>query len=357
MPDNAAPGLEKAPTDFRRARRRSYVDRTDGPPPAASLGLRYITPSEIAKLQSETGLLGIVGFGVPPPGLAIAACPTTCIDVPALDRDNVLEAWTSELPVVREESHGITAARNDELLFGCLQMEERDGLAIATRFAYCQLFDFIDELGYGHLVRAWNYFPRINADADNLERYQHFTAGRHAAFAARGRTPGPPPAASALGSRSGALTICFLAARKAGRAVDNPRQVNPNSYPARYGASSPVFSRAMLMPPHERVLCISGTASIVGYRTLHADDPVQQCEETVANLLSVIAKAQKTGADFRCPAAKNVFLKAYVRHASHLAPVRACLARAFGPRVNAVYLQADICRADLLLQVEATCLP
>jgi hypothetical protein len=33
--------------------------------------------------------------------------------------------------------------------------------------------------------------------------------------------------------------------------------------------------------------------------------------------------------------------------------VRNCLLQAFGPAANVQYLQADICRADLLLEVEA----
>ena len=60
---------------------------------------------------------------------------------------------------------------------------------------------------------------------------------------------GDVPAACALGSPAGgALIVYFLAARHAGTAIENPRQLPAYDYPAEYGAFSPTFSRAEMAP-------------------------------------------------------------------------------------------------------------
>jgi len=45
-----------------------------------------------------------------------------------------------------------------------------------------------------------------------------------------------------------------------------------------------------------------------------------------------------------------------VRRPEDLTAVRGCLTAAFGATCTIAYLQADICRADLLLEVEGVCL-
>jgi hypothetical protein len=43
-----------------------------------------------------------------------------------------------------------------------------------------------------------------------------------------------------------------------------------------------------------------------------------------------------------------------VRHPGDLGAIQQELEHAFGESLKAVYLQADICRSDLLLEIEAT---
>jgi enamine deaminase RidA (YjgF/YER057c/UK114 family) len=148
------------------------------------------------------------------------------------------------------------------------------------------------------------------------------------------------------------LIIYFLAARRAGRAVENPRQTSAYHYPAQYGPRSPTFSRGMLMQTKGKpMLFISGTASIVGHETLHVGNAAEQARETVTNIVAVIAQAQRAGLDAASSSAR-LFLKAYLRHPDYLPVVQNRLTQTFGPEVNAIYLQADICRSSLLLEVE-----
>lgn len=323
------------------------------------LTLRYIPYSQLSEQpESITGnLLGAIAFGAQPPA-RIPACPYAWVDMPVLNGAGVFEIWESDEGVVRIDGDGVLAARDGGILFGCVQLNEADHLDVAAHLAYCRIFDFIDGHGYPHLLRAWNYFPRINAEAHGLERYRTFNIGRHQAFAARGRATGTDaPAACALGALSGPFTVYFIAARQPGLPVENPRQTSAYHYPLQYGPRSPTFSRAMLMrSARDPILFMSGTSSVVGHETLHAGDAVGQINETVANIKALLEQAGSGGGENARVDRKNLLLKAYLRHPSDLSVVEECLARTFGQRAHAVYLQADICRSDLLVEVEGACL-
>lgn len=351
--------MEKTQTSHTRAQRRSEHDLVSLAGTAAPLGLSYLARSEFAAHQATFSgrMMGAIAFGAQRPPVVAPDFPYAWVDMPVLNGEAVFEVWTSAQPVVREDTGEIVSARNDEILFGCLQMESDGNLDAASYLAYCRIFDFIDSRGYRHLQRAWHYFPQINADdAGGLERYLRFSVGRHEAFAAKGRVIGKDtPAACALGSRGGPLIVYFLAARRAGQVVENPRQTSAYHYPAQYGPRSPTFSRAMLMQTEGKsLLFISGTASIVGHETLHIGNATKQAEETVANILAVMAQAQLAGLDSASSSA-NLLLKAYLRHPDYLPVVQNQLTRTFGPEANVIYLQADICRKDLLLEVEGVC--
>jgi enamine deaminase RidA (YjgF/YER057c/UK114 family) len=100
------------------------------------------------------------------------------------------------------------------------------------------------------------------------------------------------------------------------------------------------------------VLFVSGTASIVGHQTLHEGNVVAQAHETLTNLQSVVAAAVSHGAR-DVALLSDMFLKAYLRHPDDQPLVRQVLA-GHGLDADAVlYLHADICRANLLVEIEA----
>ena len=325
---------------------------------SAALGLPFeLSFASYAELESrppcDAAILGAIAFGRhPPEGFGGAAFPFAWIDMPTLRGEGFCEIWESAEPIERVELHGVRAAHNQHVVFGALEIPEAAGMETAGRHAYDRVFDAIDALGFPYLLRAWNYFPAINQLADGIERYRRFNVGRHEAFVAHGRAIGADmPAASALGCRDGPLTVYFIAGAARGRPVENPRQVSAYRYPERYGPRTPTFSRAMLIEPDgARALAISGTASIVGHETRHAGDAAEQIEETLANLRAVmdaggyaVAPAAAAGA--------GLLLKAYLRRAGDLSVVESALQRTFG-KAEVIYLNADICRSDLLVEIE-----
>ena len=162
------------------------------------------------------------------------------------------------------------------------------------------------------------------------------------------------PAACALGYAEGPLMIAFLAGNAAPLNMENPRQISACLYPPQYGLRSPTFSRASLVKLSQtEMLFISGTASIVGHATLHPTDVVAQTRETMANIEAVLIEANRHVAQPGFDLA-GLNYKVYVRHPADLALIRAELACCVGDSLKAVYLQADVCRQDLLLEIEAT---
>jgi len=348
--------MEPTQTDPERTQRRNDRELVSQVRPGAPLGLSYFSPREFEAHRAEYSdtMLGAVAFGAQRPRVAATGCPYAWVDMPVLNGDSMFEVWTCSQPVVREDHGEFLSARNEDVLFGCLQTTLDRRLDAASYFAYTRIFDFIDSRGYGQLLRVWNYFPHINAEADGLECYMRFNVGRHEAFVAKGRMIATDtPAACALGSRGEHLVIYFLAAKQRGQRVENPRQTSPFAYPPQYGPRSPNFARAMLIQNSGKpLLFVSGTASIVGHQTLHAGNARAQARETVANILALTAQAQLAG--FDCSSSNtDRLLKAYLRHPHDLAMVQDCLNDAFGPATKALYLQADICRSDLLVEVEA----
>src|SRR4029450_6281948 len=89
-----------------------------------------------------------------------------------------------------------------------------------------------------------------------------------------------------------AITVIVLAGRTPPIAIENPRQVSAYRYPSQYGPQAPTFSRgALYLRGTHALLTISGTASIVGYETLHVGDVVAQVDESLRNLDAVVDAA------------------------------------------------------------------
>ena len=328
--------------------------------PPASLGGAAALPA-----QGSDGVLGALCYSLD----AKDACPphwAPCLHVPLtrLDADTaVRELWRATAPTAQGRRGALCYRHDGDLLFGAIALAEADfagaaghtPLQQATEAGYREVFALLDALGYPHLIRCWNYFPQINAHSFGLERYWQFNLGRQTAFAENGvNTQRGIPAASALGTSCGPLGIAFIAGRAAPLAIENPRQVSAYHYPPQYGPRSPMFARASVARlPQQTMLFVSGTASIVGHRTLYAGDVGAQVRETLANIREVLAETQRRAGDLRFEL-HDLRYRVYVRHPAHYAQIRAELQAGVGETPKAVYLQADVCRSDLLVEIEAS---
>jgi len=222
------------------------------------------------------------------------------------------------------------------VLFGSVSADETKPIEEVTREVYARVIEEVRAAGYPYFLRMWNHVGSLNEIERGLERYQRFCAGRHDAFIEAGYHHDVDlPAASAVGTPGRGLVTYYLAAREPGVQIENPRQVSAYRYPRQYGPKSPSFSRATIW---RDTVFVSGTSSVVGHETVHAGDVAAQLEETLRNIAMLVPLANVGAA------------KTYVRRAADYPLIADRLADVFPANL---YLEADICRPDLLLEIEA----
>lgn len=196
-------------------------------------------------------------------------------------------------------------------------------------------------MALGSLMRTWFYLDRI------LDWYQPFNEVRNACFERLGIFNGLIPASTGIGCSNyhgSALVMKALAIEPRhtapATAVTSPLQCPAPDYRS-------AFSRAVEVNlPSHRQLHISGTASIGSCgETLH----VGKLDAQVNTTLEVVSAILSSRGFEWCHATRAI---AYVRHSADLPAV--CSLLADHPVGNSPLhiMQADICRDELLFELE-----
>jgi chorismate lyase/3-hydroxybenzoate synthase len=278
------------------------------------------------------------------------------LDLPQLDGPSQLEVWSSDQPVTVHRANEFSAAMSRDILAIsiCLDEEAGGGLTKTTQQAYQLLLAQLRELGFPYLWRIWNYFPRINEQERGLERYKQFCVGRYQALAEiLSDFPASLPASTAVGTRSGPLRVYVLAGAQPATHLSNPRQVNSYEYPDTYGPCRPYFARATICRSESgSQLFIAGTASVVGHASQHAGLPGEQAREILHNLRTLLDHADRHLDGLGTASTHAGLYKVYVRNPLHLSSIRATLRDRLLDSSRLLFLQGDLCRQELLVEIE-----
>jgi enamine deaminase RidA (YjgF/YER057c/UK114 family) len=202
-----------------------------------------------------------------------------------------------------------------------------------------------------HAVRVWNFVPDIQGRMGDGDRYMAFNSGRFAAycdwFGGANGFATALPTSSAVGVTGEALSVHVLGADTAGVPVENPRQIPSYRYSREYGPRPPCFARATKL---NSTLLIGGTASVLGERSHHEGDIDAQTRETCRNIAALISSANASAGERPLDTLRS--LRVHVRDSRHAAAVRAILDE-LAPRPPAVeFVQAPLCRRELLVEIE-----
>lgn len=278
------------------------------------------------------------------------------IELEQLDAAPQAQIWRSETPVQHGIDDDINYAINGEVLFGSIRLEESDLLHIdhASFRTYVRLDRLMQKLGYPCWQRVWIYMADITQGEGDTERYRQFSLGRHRAVSLKPGFEMNLPAATAIGTHGSGLNIYFIAGKSPGIQVENPRQVSAFSYPREYGPRSPSFSRATLRKWADGAhLYVSGTASIVGHASQHLDNPAMQLNEVATNIQALVQNAlDHHYAGHQLKECTPLGLKLYLRDRRYLPELRSQIPQLFGENTPILCMEGDICRRDLLLEVE-----
>lgn len=294
-------------------------------------------------LLDRPGTLAVFSFG-PEPAAPSDPRHLRVLQAP-LGGQPPRECWSVDAEVSHGLADGLRWSRGGGWQFVAIEVDETapGGIEAACERAYDHLLAHVAVSPARHLLRIWNYLDAINAGDGDAERYRLFCSARARSMAAHGLAR--YPAATAIGHQGPRrLQVYALCCDHDGAALENPRQVSAWAYPRQYGPTAPSFARAMQLPGGG--LAISGTAAVIGHASHHADDVTAQAEEAIANLHALLERAALPPFDASSP------LKVYVRHPGDIETVRAVLDRSFGDAVPWLLLQGDICRSELLVEID-----
>ncbi|MBO9699915.1 MAG: hypothetical protein J7604_06870 [Sporocytophaga sp.] len=290
--------------------------------------------------------------------------------------DSMVDALFSDRPEdVKEYKKGrITFRKSEEGIYGTLQPQiipETDGspnghqLEIITFSLYKEMFDFLSLYPGFQFVRIWNYVPLIvqNMDqsAPDIEVYRCFNAGRYKAFQERygeDMEDWQIPAASAVGALDNFLSIEFFASDAPSLFFENKLQIPAYQYSLKYGKLPPVFSRGSVCElKNETLLFISGTASVVNEDTAFADNIVAQIKQTFKNIHMLIngSNLKGYGLDYEFGFDDLIFLRVYYKYEKDKALIESEVNKVAPDTCRISYVNTDICRKELVLEIEGIC--
>ena len=196
------------------------------------------------------------------------------------------------------------------------------------------------EMDFRDVVRTWFYNDQI------LEWYAEFNEARSAFFQQQSIELIPASTGIGVSNTTGvALVVKAIAVLPKNRSLTIRRVESPlQSEASTYGSA---FSRAMEVTDRtSRVLYISGTASIeANGKTAHAGNPAKQIEKTMEVVEAILARNKMSLSD-------TVRAIGYFRHRYHI-PLwdKYCQSQQLPP-IPIILTECDICRDDLLFEIE-----
>lgn len=251
---------------------------------------------------------------------------------------------------------------------------EEENLTENARNAFTRLLQAFLHLGIGfnQIYRQWNYVEQIfgiqETEGKSRQNYQVFNEAR-AEYYSKYRTVSCFPAATGIGTAFNGVTIECMAVESDDDvktiAISNPKQTN--SY--KYGQEvlkgepqknckqnqAPQFERARLMiNGGSSRLFVSGTASIIGQETIGIDDVEMQTRVTIANIQSLVSEENLRAHYLELDVVPDKYacVRVYVKNAEDI-PVVKTICSGYFRNVPVTFVQADICRANLLVEIEA----
>ena len=261
-----------------------------------------------------------------------------------------LYAFTGEVERIERQGRVVGSVFSEGgarqcLVGGLMRSEKNRTAAEQTRQTLEELQAVLAVAGFelADTVRTWFFLENI------LQWYDDFNQARTQIYAGVKFRTGSLPASTGVGAKNPAGTALALAAWAFRPLEKNARAeevASPLQCPApAYGSS---FSRAMeISAGSGHQLFISGTASIApGGKTLWVGDVRKQVELTMDVVAAILHSRGLTFADF-------TRATAYFRHASDAGVFAEWLAANHLTKMPVVSAQCDVCRDDLLFELEA----
>jgi enamine deaminase RidA (YjgF/YER057c/UK114 family) len=224
-----------------------------------------------------------------------------------------------------------------------------------------------EKLPIQSIVRQWNYISSITALKGDRQNYQEFNDARSHFYNQTIWERGYP-AATGIGTMNGGVVVdLFAVAPKSENvklcALNNKLQVAAHAYSQQVligqedqilkMRGTPKFERGKVVHAEgDALIYISGTAAIRGEESLATTDIEAQTIITLENIAELIA-----GANLNEVGVKSVeelqlnSLRIYLKKGSDFNQAKNIVERVY-PNTPAIYLLGEICRDNLLIEIE-----
>jgi enamine deaminase RidA (YjgF/YER057c/UK114 family) len=248
----------------------------------------------------------------------------------------------------------------------------------AARGVYPQTMDTLGRMqvalagagsSFQRVVRTWFYVGGITESEAGAQRYQELNRARtdfyrdvqfNCSSLSSAASGGVYPASTGIGMSGSGLVASCMALETSRKDVlmlplENPQQTPAYTYDPEHSPQSPKFSRAVALVLGNYVTTwVSGTASIVDSESRHLGDPEKQTTQTIDNIERLIATKNFEAHGLKGAGARLhdlAKIRVYLKRPQDLAKCRAVCERRLG-LVPAIYAVADICRPELLVEIE-----
>ena len=272
--------------------------------------------------------------------------------------------WEQEIKSIERHQDYIVIDNNYILSAGLYSdIELHTGEQADNIFARASEILSAEGVSPANIVRQWNYIERITDITPNGQNYQLFNDSR-SRFYNSCEWPNGYPAATGIGTQYGGVVVVFDVMRnsdKCSHAIDNPLQVSAHAYSQQVlinpdkaqHKTTPKFERArhITLADGKQILHISGTAAIRGEESCDANIE----EQTVLTMENIAKLAeQDTLMSYGVKNVKDMeyrMLRIYLKHQFNLDIVKRWFDDNY-PTVPKTFLLADICREELLIEIE-----
>jgi len=304
-----------------------------------------------------------------------APLTTFVVQPPCSGAALALEAWAISGKDVNVERFGSEAFA---VSYDGVRWVHCAGISSSQAGAYAQTMEVLRGMqkslaqagsDFGQVVRTWFCLGGITEPEDRTQRYMELNRARSdfygdVRFRCSLPLPNIPhgiyPASTGIGmTGKGLVASCLSLQTKRKDAflfpLENPLQTPAFAYPPKYSPKSPKFARAKALVLGNYVTTwISGTASVVHSESRYSGDLDQQTEQTIDNIERLVASENFSFHGIKGAGAtlEDVAkIRVYLRRVEDFAACKAICERRFGP-VPAIYAVADICRPELLVEIE-----
>lgn len=256
---------------------------------------------------------------------------------------------------------GLSALRQDDLYeqaYGSFSMAQK----ILDR----------EKLSFADIVRQWNYIEKITHTFGNdivKQNYQVFNDVRSSFYGTAGFLNGYP-SATGIGTVTGGVTIEFIAVTPGYfsiHPIKNPGQTDAHKYSEKVlvgegvlekaGKTTPKFERGKLLKVNNNRgrIYVSGTAAVLGEASAHKKNVEKQTLTTIENINKLLSPANLSVFNVGCDVREKTFsyIRTYVKHRADIKRVKTICEENFKSE-NFQYLISDICRDNLLVEIEGS---